>query len=258
MEKKISIAGLGKMGMALGKTMAKHGYEVHGFDVMEVKPGKTIKLMHSFEDLVFINAPVIIAVKPNQVAGILDQIKDNRLVISIAAGVSLKKLKSMRGIDGPTIRVMPNTPCVVNEGISAMCASSECTDEQKEFALEAFQTGGDAFYIQNENLMHAITGLSGSGPAYVELFIQALEDAGVLLGIPREMARRLAVQTVAGTAKLVQKSNRSPQDLIHDVTSPGGTTISGIETLKVFGFERAVMRAVKKAALKSLEISGEY
>jgi len=257
MEKKIGIIGLGKMGLAIGKNLARHGYEVFGYDPVEVKPGKTFHIMGGLDELFERDIPLIVAVKPGQVEGVVERIPDKRLVISIAAGLSTKKIKSFRFADGPTIRVMPNTPFLINEGISALFACPDTGDEDKAFALEIFQCGGEAFYIANEDMMHAITGLSGSGPAFAELFIQAMEDAGVLMGLPREMARALAAQTTAGAARLVQKSGRSPQELIYDVTSPGGTTITGIATLKDFSFERAVIRAVKKAAEKSRLLSGE-
>ncbi|MDH4263190.1 MAG: pyrroline-5-carboxylate reductase [Spirochaetia bacterium] len=257
MEKKISIIGLGKMGSAIAKNLAKHGYEVFGYDVAEVKFGKTIHVLESMGELLNKNLPLIVSVKPGHIQTVLEKIVDKRLVISVAAGISTKKLKSFRYTDGPTIRVMPNTPFLINEGISALFSCPDSSDEDKNFALEIFQSGGQAFYISNEDMMHAITGLSGSGPAFVELFIQAMEDAGVLMGLPREMSRLLATQTTIGGGKLVQKSGRSPQDLIHDVTSPGGTTISGIHALKDFSFERAIIRAVKKAAEKSRQLSGD-
>jgi pyrroline-5-carboxylate reductase len=257
MEKKISVIGLGKMGSAIAKNLGKHGYEVFGHDVFDVKMGKTVQVFSTLDELLEKKTALIVCVKPAQVQGVLEKVTDNRLVISVAAGLSTKKLKSLRYVDGATIRVMPNTPFLINEGISALYACPDSGDEEKNFALEIFQSGGEAFYIANEDMMHAITGLSGSGPAFVELFIQAMEDAGVLLGLPRDMARSLAAQTTAGSARLVQKSGRSPQDLIHDVTSPGGTTISGIQALKDFSFERAVIRAVKRAAEKSRQLSGD-
>jgi len=241
--------------MAIAKNLAKHGYEVYGSDISEVKPGKSIHLMQSTGELIEQNIPLIVCVKPADVKDILEKITDNRLVISIAAGLTVKKLKAFRYTDGAIIRVMPNAPFLVNEGVSVLFACPDTSDSEKEFALEIFKSGGTAFFIQKEDMMHAITGLSGSGPAFVELFIQSLEDAGVLMGLPRDMARMLATQTTLGSARLVQKSDRSPQDLIHDVTSPGGTTIAGIQTLKDFSMERAVIRAVKKSAEKSRQLS---
>ncbi|MDH4201028.1 MAG: pyrroline-5-carboxylate reductase [Spirochaetia bacterium] len=257
MEKKVGIVGLGKMGSALARTLHKHSYEVFAYDISEVKPGKGIQMMETYGELLSKEIPLLIAVKPAQVAGVLKAVNDNRLIISVAAGMPVRKLKSGRSPGCPVIRVMPNAPFLVNEGMSALFACEDCSDEYREFALEIFKCGGEAFFIKDEDMMHAITGLSGSGPAFVELFIQAMEDSGVLLGLPRDMARILAAQTVLGSARLVQRSDRSPQDLIHDVTSPGGTTISGLAVLKDFSFERSVIRAVRKAAEKSRQIAEE-
>jgi pyrroline-5-carboxylate reductase len=245
------------MGSAIAKNLAKHGYEVFGYDVSEVKFGKSIHIFENLEEFLKKDTPIICSVKPGQMQGVMEKITDHRLVISVAAGLSTKKLKAFRHTDGATIRVMPNTPILINEGISALYACPDSNEEDKQFALDIFQCGGQAFYLSQEDMMHAVTGLSGSGPAFVELFIQAMEDAGVLMGLPRDMSRMLAAQTTAGAARLVQKSDRSPQDLIHDVTSPGGTTITGLQALKDFSFERAVIRAVKKAAEKSRQLSGE-
>ena len=254
MENRISIIGLGKMGSAIARMLAKSGYEVFGYDVAEVKlPGK-IEVLASLPELLGKETPVIVAVKPQYVSSVLSKVKDARLVISIAAGVSLKQLEIARPKAGPTIRVMPNTPLSVKEGVSVLFTGAAVTEKEKAFALEVFTHGGEAFYIENEDLMHVVTAISGSGPAFVELFAQTLEDAGVGEGLPREMARKIALQTVAGTARMVMKTSRSPQDHIHDVTSPGGTTMAGLKTLKDFNFERALLRGIHSATMRSREL----
>lgn len=254
MDQQISIIGMGKMGMAIAKMLAKAGYEVYGYDTAEIKPPGKIEMFDDLSRLLAKNSPVIVAVKPQHVASVLASIKDPRLVISVAAGISCKQLETSRTKPGPTIRVMPNTPLAIKEGVSALYSGSAVTDDERAFVLELFSHGGEAFYIDNEELMHIVTAISGSGPAFVELFIQTLEDAGVLEGLPRNLARRIALQTVAGTARMVMKTKRSAQEHIHDVTSPGGTTIAGLKTLKDFNFERALLRGVHSTVERSREL----
>lgn len=254
MQNRISIIGLGKMGASIARMLARAGYEVYGYDVTDVKVTSKVELCSDIPDLLSKEAPVVLAVKPHHLSAVLSKIKDARLVISVAAGVSLKQLEVARGKAGPTIRVMPNTPLSIKEGVSALFCGSAVTDEEREYAMEVFSHGGEAFFIENEELMHVVTAISGSGPAFVELFMQTMEDAGVLEGLPRDMARRIAIQTVAGTARMVMKGARSPQEHIHDVTSPGGTTIAGLKTLKDFNFERALLRGIQSAADRSREL----
>jgi len=254
--KEVSIVGLGSMGGAIAKSLARRGYDVHGYDLVEAKMPKHVQLYDSLEALLDKKLPLVVAVKPNQVKEVLSRVGDQRLVISIAAGVSVDLLKKARSAGGPVIRVMPNTPFQVGEGVSALFADPSVSEDDRQFALELFSTGGEAFFIPKEEMIHAITGVSGSGPAFVQLFMQAMEDAGVYLGLPREMARTIVCKTVTGTGKLVEKSGRSPQENIHDVTSPGGTTIHGLHTLKDFSLERAVQRAIRRAAERSQELGG--
>ena len=255
--KEVAIIGLGNMGGAIAKNLARRGYEIHGYDPVEMKMPKHVTLYSSLNELLAKQIPAVIAVKPSLVKEVVGQLPDNRLIISIAAGITTEQLNSFRKSSGPVIRVMPNTPFQIGEGVSALFADSSVGEGEKAYALELFQTGGDAFYIDSESKMHAVTALSGSGPAFVSLFMQAMEDAGVYLGLSRELSRKMAAKTIAGTGRLIEKSGRSPQELIQEVTSPGGTTIYGIHTLKDFSMERAVQRAIRKAADRSMELGGK-
>lgn len=254
MEKKIGIIGMGKMGAPIARMLARADYEVTGYDIEEIRLSSKIEVASSVDSLLEQKAPVILAVKPNLIGEIAAKVPDNRLIISVAAGVDLASIAKARKVPGPVIRVMPNAPLAIKEGISVLCAGEGVTEEEKQFALDIFLHGGDAFYIEDEKNMHIVTALSGSGPAFVELFLQTMEDAGVLMGLSRPTARRLSLATVHGTAKMVQKSARSPQEFIHDVTSPGGTTIAGLQVLKDFGMERALLRAIKRSAQRSSEL----
>ncbi|MBL8033535.1 MAG: pyrroline-5-carboxylate reductase [Leptospiraceae bacterium] len=260
---KLGIVGLGKMGSALAQGLSGK-YEIIGFEKSEevaksLKPSltKKIQIAPSLESLFVRSDTVIIAVKPAQVSEVVAQASDHRLLISIAAGVSLKTLDAARKENGPTIRAMPNTPLVIKRGITAFTGNKFCTDEDIQLAREIFEATGDALYLEQEKLLHAVTGLSGSGPAYVYLFLQNLEDAGVLLGLSRADSRQLAIQTVLGSAELVRQSHSAPQDLIHDVTSPGGTTAVALKSLHRHGFPNAVLEAVTAATRRSVELAAE-
>ncbi|MBS0618770.1 MAG: pyrroline-5-carboxylate reductase [Spirochaetes bacterium] len=258
---KIGIVGLGKMGSALAQALSQR-YEISGFEksekiIKELRPAllKKIRLASSLENLLEQSETIIIAVKPAQVTEIVGAIADHRLVISIAAGVALKSIDAARSANGPTIRAMPNIPLVIKRGVTAFSGNKFCTDDDIALAREIFENTGSALYLEQEKLLHAVTGLSGSGPAYVYSFLQNLEDAGVLLGLSRADSRTLALQTVAGATELARQSQRSPQELMHDVTSPGGTTAVALKSLQRHGFPNAVQEAVTAATRRSIELA---
>ena len=261
MKNKVAIVGLGRMGSAIAKSLLKASYEVHGHDTnedvqKEFKNYKNKLVFHKrLESLIAEGLPVILAVKPSLVKKILAEIDDNRLVISIAAGVSIGFLNASRTKTGPIVRAMPNTPLQIGQGITCLIENEFCTDAEKDFTYEIFETGGDVVFLDSESKMHAVTALSGSGPAFLYLVLQALEDGGVLMGLPRELARQLVMRTASGAASLQKKTNASPQELIHEVTSPGGTTVQGLKILKKFGVENAIQDAIRFATERSLQIS---
>ncbi len=209
------------------------------------------------EQLVEDSTTIIVATKPAQVTPVVEAIPDHRLVISIAAGVSLKVIDAARSANGPTVRAMPNTPMMIRRGITAFTGNKFCTEEDIAVVRELFENTGEALYLDQEKLLHAVTGLSGSGPAYVYLFLQNLEDAGVLLGLTRADSRKLAISTVLGSAELVRQSHVAPQQLVHDVTSPGGTTAVALKSLHRHNFPNAVQEAVTAATRRSVELALE-
>jgi pyrroline-5-carboxylate reductase len=148
---------------------------------------------------------------------------------------------------------MPNTPALVGQGIAVLCRGSHATQEDLAAARRVFDAVGKSCVLP-EDLMDAVTGLSGSGPAYVLLFIEALSDAGVLLGIPRDVALMLSVQTVLGTARLMTEMNIHPAQLREMVTSPGGTTIAGLKKMEELGFRAAILNGVEAATARSKEL----
>ena len=199
---------------------------------------------------------VVLAVKPQVLAPVLAGVKEfarpGHLIISIAAGVPLELLEEACP-ESRVIRVMPNTPTLVGAGMAALAPGRGVTPEDLALALELFQAVGEAVVVE-EKLMDAVTGLSGSGPAFVAVFIEALADGGVKMGLPRPLALTLATQTVLGTARLCQEEQMHPAVLKDMVTSPGGTTIAGIQALESKGFRGAVMDAVTAAATRSQEL----
>jgi pyrroline-5-carboxylate reductase len=199
---------------------------------------------------------LLLAIKPQvfpQVASALSgQINASSVVISILAGTPLSQLEA--AFPGqPVIRVMPNTPAAVGAGVSAIAPGQHAKSEHLEQAQRILSTVGEVVEVP-ESAMDAVTGLSGSGPGYVALMIEALADGGVAAGLPRAIAMQLALATVKGTAQLLQESGMHPGELKDRVTSPGGTTIAGIAELEKAGVRSALIEAVKAAYLRSREL----
>jgi pyrroline-5-carboxylate reductase len=200
---------------------------------------------------------LILATKPDQVAAALTEISGaftkKHLLISIAAGVTISKLENNLPANARVIRVMPNTPALVGAGASAFALGKNATAADGELAKKLLSAVGSAFAVK-ENLLDAVTGLSGSGPAYVYLFIEALSDGGVAAGLPRDIATQLAAQTVLGSAKMVLETGQHPGALKDQVTSPGGTTIEGLHELEKGKLRGVVMSAVRAATEKSKKL----
>jgi pyrroline-5-carboxylate reductase len=200
---------------------------------------------------------LILAVKPDQCTGVLTRLRSkfttNHLLISIAAGVTLAKLESALPPGARVIRVMPNTPALVGRAASAFALGKCATPADGELARRLLSAVGIAFQVK-EPLLDAVTGLSGSGPAYVFQFIEALSDGGVASGLPRDLATKLAAQTVLGAAKMVLETGQHPGALKDQVTSPGGTTIEGLHELEKGRMRAIVMSAVRAATEKSKKL----
>jgi len=200
---------------------------------------------------------VVIAVKPDVVKDVCNDIRkvdSNALIISIAAGVTLETLEGL--LPGRrVVRVMPNTPCLVGEAASGYAMGKLCINNDRKIVQKLLGAVGVAKEIK-EVLLNAVTGLSGSGPAYVYQFIEALADGGVRSGLPRAVAMELAAQTVKGAAEMVLKTGEHPGKLKDNVTSPGGTTIAGVEALEKGGFRASTISAVTAATKRSMQLGG--
>jgi pyrroline-5-carboxylate reductase len=200
---------------------------------------------------------IILAVKPQVLVGVLGEIApavtSEKLVISIAAGIPLDTLAGALPVGTRLVRTMPNTPALVGAGATGVSAGVTATPTDLELARTLFDSVGLSVVVP-ESLLDAVTGLSGSGPAYVFLFIEALADGGVRSGLPRDAALKLAAQTVLGSARMVLETGKHPGELKDMVTSPGGTTIAGVHALESKGFRAAAIDAVKAATDRSAEL----
>jgi pyrroline-5-carboxylate reductase len=200
---------------------------------------------------------VVLAVKPQQVAGVIEKLhgalSSRHLLVSIAAGVRLETLAA--GLHGGVrlVRVMPNTPCLVGQSASGYCLGPGATEADGALVNRLLESVGRAFVVE-EKLLDAVTGLSGSGPAFVYLMIEALSDGGVRMGLPRNVALTLAAQTVKGAAEMVLTTGDHPALLKDRVASPGGTTISGLAVLEHGGVRSALIGAVEAATRRSIEL----
>jgi pyrroline-5-carboxylate reductase len=200
---------------------------------------------------------LFLAVKPQQMAAAMSELRggmsSEHLVISVAAGISLATLAEGLGKKPRLMRVMPNTPCLVGKGASAYCPGPGATPDDRTLVKQLLESVGRAFEL-DEKLLDAVTGLSGSGPAFVFVMIEALADGGVRMGLPRNVALQLAAQTVLGSAQMVLASGEHPAALKDQVASPGGTTIAGLQALESGGLRAALMAAVEAATRRSIEL----
>lgn len=199
---------------------------------------------------------LVLAVKPQSMSALMEEVRPlvaGKLVVSIAAGITLRQLSAGLGPDCRLIRVMPNTPCLVGASASGYSPGDKATTEDVALVGRLLKSVGVAFPLP-EHLLDAVTGLSGSGPAFVYLMIEALSDGGVRVGLPRDVATTLAAQTVLGAAKMILETQSHPGVLKDMVASPGGTTIAGLHALERGGVRGALMDAVEAATRRAVEL----
>jgi len=200
---------------------------------------------------------LILAVKPQVAEIVVTDLKSSlskeHLLVSIAAGIAIKDLQAWAG-EARIVRVMPNLPCLVGETAAGLSLGKTATEADAELVTTMFEALGK-IHVVDEKLLNAVTGLSGSGPAYVFMAIEALADGGVAAGLPRHVALSLAAQTVLGSAKMVLETQKHPGQLKDDVASPAGTTIAGVRELENRGFRAALMNAVIAGAERGNELS---
>jgi len=259
---RIGFIGAGNMASAMIQGALRNGFCKEDMSAYDIDASKVLALgvraAAGIRELAGQSDMIFLAVKPDALDNVLHELKEvctGKAFISIVAG------RTMDSISGKlpgarVLRVMPNTPLLVGEGAIALCANNTLTKEEMIFASDFFGGMGTVCALQ-EKLIDAVTGLSGSGPAYAFVFIEALADAGVMEGLPREVAYKLAAQTLAGAGRMALETGQVPAALKDAVTSPGGTTAAGLYALEKAGFRAAAMDAVHAATRRSKEMSGK-
>lgn len=263
---RIGFLGSGKMATALAKGWLVAGLvQASGLAASDPSPEArqafqaetSIPALENNSAVVSRSEVLVLAVKPQSMAALLTEIRplvtDDHLLISIAAGITIKQLVDGLGQGRRIVRVMPNTPCLIGASASGFSPSSEARPADVTLVDRLLNAVGRAFRVP-EHLLDAVTGLSGSGPAFVYTVIEALSDGGVRVGLPRDVATALAAQTVFGSAKMVLETGAHVGVLRDMVTSPGGTTIAGLHALERGGLRAALMDAVEAATRRSAEL----
>lgn len=264
--KRITIIGLGNMGGSLARGLlgSTHINEIvlsvydHNAGRLEAFKGHPlVEVREHLGDLDIGDGAVILCVKPQDLSVIAKEIKvqlgPESLVISILAGQKIEQISSCLGFGGAIIRAMPNIAATVGCAATAMAANASCIEKHRRLANTIFGAVGEAYWTK-ESLMDVVTGLSGSGPAYIYMVIEALTDGGVKMGMPRDLAAKLATQTVLGAAKLVKESGLHPALLKDQVTTPAGTTISALVELESHGLRSMFVSAVVAATERSRDL----
>lgn len=266
-DRKLCFLGAGNMGEALisGLVNSKTA-EPENIVCTDIREDKLARIADSYgvhtstDNLAAVAGAEIIvyAVKPQIMAAVLKETASaldmSKLVISIAAGVPLTAIESCLHKELRLIRVMPNIAASVKESASAIAAGKNARKEDVQLAMAIFDSVGKSIFLRENDLMDAVTGLSGSGPAYIFLVVDALADAGVKVGLSRQESLLLATQTVLGAAKLLLETQAHPSQLKDRVTSPGGTAIAGIHTLEMGGLRTTLINAVEAATKRSMEL----
>jgi pyrroline-5-carboxylate reductase len=265
---KVAVIGGGTMGGALVKSILRARLAAKGdiivSDVSRERrelAGKRYGIAVTDDNAAAVKGAdtVILAIKPQEMDGVMDQVSGHlksQLVISIAAGVTLETI-SRRLKYGAVVRAMPNTPAQVGRGMTVWTSSGELTAEKHAAARLILACLGEEMYLKDERYMDMATAVSGSGPAYVFLFIEALIDAGVHIGLPRDTAQKLVIETVAGSAEVMKKMARHPAELRNMVTSPGGTTTEALLRMESGGLRSLVINAVTAAYEKAKSLGAK-
>lgn len=269
MNKHIGFIGCGKMAQAMIQGIISSQVASPQQIIVSAKTEETLRIVEKHYEIrttlhnkvVAANVDYLfIAVKPNLYAEVINEIKEvvkeDTIIITIAAGITLDYVQKQFERQIKTVRSMPNTPSLVGEGMSALCVNSLVTPEDLTGIVRLFEGFGKAEVIE-EQLMDAIPAVSGSSPAYAYLFIEALADGAVMQGIPRKKAYILAAQALLGAAKMVLETEKHPGELKDDVCTPGGSTIQAIATLEKKGFRASIIAAMESCTQKSKELSQE-
>lgn len=244
--KKIGFIGYGTMAKALIKGLEGSGISVQASDIV-AQPG----IMTDNRELARLSDIIILCVKPYAVEKVLKEINDTlaerHLIVSIAAGINTESIEGLINTNLPVVRVMPNTPALIGEGMTAVCRGKFASGEHLAMIMEVFKAVGRCIEVKEE-LINAVTGISGSGPAFFYLIMEAFADGGVKLGLSKETAIELAAQTALGAAKMVLETGKHPALLRDEVTTPGGCTIAGLAVMENEKVRSAIISTVGETA----------
>ena len=263
----IGFIGAGNMATALIKGIISANLfspaEIAAFDVDGRKRAAMrrrfgIHMSSDNQELVRHCKIIVLAVKPQIMDIVLEEFRSlplrGKLFVSIAAGISTRRLESGLGAKAKVLRVMPNTPSLIGEGMAAIACGRYATKTDLSTGLKILRAVGDAVALSDEKLIDAVTGLSGSGPAYVYRFAEGMIAGGIATGLPQDLAERFALQTIAGASAMLKDGGASPETLRAQVSSPGGTTVAGLAELEKRSFHKSVIAAVKTATKRSKEL----
>ena len=263
MIKKVGFIGCGNMGSSMLGGLIKSGFLKSEEIIVSTKTeASSKKLRDEFKVATTLDSKtvakesetIILAVKPNMYKSVVEEIKseltEDKLIITIAAGISIENMEEWLGDDLKIIRTMPNTPALVGQAMSAVCPNKNVSEEELKYCINIFESFGECEVLE-EKYFDGFIAVAGSSPAYVFMFIEAMADGAVKLGIPRAKAYKMAAQSVLGSAKMVLETGKHPGELKDMVCSPAGTTIDAVVELEKLGFRNSVIQAMDKCAEKS-------
>ena len=266
---RITFIGGGNMATALINGLIQQGYKAAQICVVEINAESRERLMSQLgvsavaelSDGVVNSDVVVLAVKPQQLFELTQQLAillEQQLIISIAAGIQATDIMRWLGGYARVIRAMPNTPALVRAGVTGLYAERSASAKDKKTAESILSAVGSVLWVEKEEMLHAVTAISGSGPAYVFYFIESMQQAGIKLGLTSEQARQLSLQTFQGAIKLACESNEDAATLRARVTSRGGTTQQAIQTMEKYDVKRNIITAAQAANERSRELSDEF
>jgi pyrroline-5-carboxylate reductase len=263
MSKKVGFVGCGNMGSSIVGGLIKSEFLKADDIIVSTKTEESAKRLETeFKVMTTLDSKIvareaeiiILAVKPFMYKQIIDEIKSeltaNKLIITIAAGITISNMEEWISNSAKVIRTMPNTPALVGKAMSAVCPNKNITKDELDYCFKIFESFGECVQLEEKDF-HAFTALCGSSPAYVFIFIEAMADAAVKLGIHRSKAYKMAAQSVLGSSKMVLETGKHPGELKDMVCSPAGTTIDAVVELEKLGFRNSVIQAIDKCAEKS-------
>ncbi|MFR4997940.1 MAG: pyrroline-5-carboxylate reductase [Clostridium paraputrificum] len=263
MLKKIGFIGCGNMGSAMVGGLVNSGFSSPSNIIVSTRTEESAKLIQekynvnvttNNEEVVKNSDVIFLAVKPNMYAKVIGELRKDllqeKLIITIAAGITISDMEGLISDKARIVRTMPNTPALVGEGMSAICPNNNVLDEELKLVVDMYNSFGECVELEEKDF-HGFIALCGSSPAYVFIFIEAMADAAVKLGMPRKKAYRMAAQSVLGSAKMVLDTEQHPGELKDMVCSPSGTTIDAVVELEKQGFRNSIIEAMIKCADKS-------